>query len=64
MPVQILRGGIVSDGDERQQQEIEEERQYRTLEALQRVDSGMATHDDVLFLAAELGLTAHMREVA
>lgn len=56
----------MSDGDERQQQELEEERMQRTLEALTRVDNGTATHDDMTFLASELGVSQHIkqREVA
>lgn len=55
---------IVSDGDERQQQELEEERERLTLEALDRVDRGTATHQDVEFLASELGVRQHIKEVA
>lgn len=44
--------------DFRQQQELEEERMALSLEALHRVDRGLATHDDVLFLASELGLVS------
>lgn len=54
----------MSDGDERQQQELEEERERLTLEALARVDCGTATHEDVVFLAGELGLSTKVREVA
>lgn len=54
----------MSGADFRQQQELEEERQQRAIESLQRVDHGTATHDDVLFLAAELGLTERIKEVA
>lgn len=50
--------------DWRQQQELEEERERRTLEALQRVDNGLATHEDVLFLASELGVTFKQKEIA
>jgi hypothetical protein len=54
----------VNDGDYRQQQQLEEERLQRTLEALNRVDRGTATHDDVTFLASELGVQQHIKEVA
>jgi hypothetical protein len=57
---ETTQGGNVNDGDERQQQELEEERERLTLEALARVDTGLATHDDVLFLASELGLTTRL----
>jgi hypothetical protein len=54
----------MSDGaDWRQQQELEE-RQRRTIEALQRVDRGLATHEDVMFLAEELGVSTYMKEAA
>ena len=61
--------------DERQQQELEEERMMKTLEVLQRVrnsvrysgyygpdDVHFATDDDVRFLAAELGLSSEFKE--
>lgn len=54
----------MSDGDYRQQQELEEERVERTIEAIRRVDNGTATHDDAEFLAAELGVKPYIREVA
>ncbi len=54
----------MEDGDYRQQQELEEERMQRTLEALRRVDQGIATHDDTEFLAAELGVAQYIKEVA
>ena len=56
----------MNEPDYRQQQELEEEREQRTLETLRRVDHGMATHDDMLLLASELGLSSQIkqREVA
>jgi hypothetical protein len=47
-----------------QQKELEEERERLTLEALQRVDQGLATHDDVVFLARELGISIKQLEAA
>lgn len=43
--------------DERQQQELQEERECRSLEALFRVAKGMSDLADAQFLASELGLT-------
>jgi hypothetical protein len=54
----------MDDGDYRQQQEAEEERMMETIEVLNRVDRGLATHDDVEFLAAELGLSTKIKEAA
>ena len=48
--------------DFRMQQELEEERMMRSLKVLRRVDRGMATHDDVMFLASELGLTTEFQQ--
>lgn len=44
------------EDDYRQQQELDEEREIRTLDALRRVDQGIADHKDVEFLASELGI--------
>jgi hypothetical protein len=52
------------DDNWRWQQELEEEREQKTLEALDRVDKGLATHTDVEFLASELGLTARLKHAA
>ena len=54
----------MTGADYRQQQELQEERETLTLEALERVDNGMATHEDVLFLAGELGITYKRKEAA
>ena len=54
----------MSDDDFRWQQEAEEEREQKTLESLARVDQGLATHDDALFLASELGLSTRLRKAA
>lgn len=50
--------------DYRQQQELEEERMRETEDVLRRVDSGLATHDDVEFLARELGVPLKHKEAA
>ena len=50
--------------DFRQQQELEEEREQRTVEALARADRGMATHEDIAFLASELGISIKQLEAA
>ena len=47
---------IREDGDYRQQQELEEERQQKILRALNRVASGVSTHRDARLLAAECGI--------
>jgi hypothetical protein len=44
------------------QQELEQERMQRTLEALQRVATGTSTSDDAAFLASELGLSNQWRQ--
>lgn len=54
----------MNEADYRQQQELEEERLQKTLESLHRVDNGTATHQDVEFLAAELGVRHYIKEVA
>jgi hypothetical protein len=54
----------MDDGDYRQQQELEEERMLHTIEVLERIDNGLATHEDVEFLASELGLSTFVREAA
>lgn len=43
--------------DFRMQQELEEERMALSLEILQRIERGVATHADMIFLASELGLS-------
>lgn len=53
----------MSDDDMRQQQELEAERMRRGIDVLQRVDRGTTTHDDLLYLAAELGLLADFQRV-
>jgi hypothetical protein len=55
---------MMDDCDERWQQELEQERMEKTLEALERVDRGLATHDDAEFLASELGLSAFVKQAA
>lgn len=52
------------DDNWRWQQELEEEREQRTLEALDRIDKGHQTHDDVEFLASELGVKLTQRRAA
>lgn len=42
--------------DERQQQELEEERMASELDALRRIEAA-GLHDVAMFLAADLGLT-------
>ena len=48
----------MSDGDYRQQQELEEERQQRIMEILERVRTGTTTEEDASVLAHELGIIA------
>ena len=47
---------IQEDGDYRQQQELEEERQQKIMRSLDRVASGVSTHRDARLLAAECGI--------
>ena len=49
--------------DQRQQQEVEEERFMFILGVLQRVKRGTSTEADALFLASELGLTVEYRQL-
>ena len=48
--------------DERQQQELEEERMFSILGVLQRVKRGTSTEKDALFLASEMGLTTQFKQ--
>lgn len=54
----------MNGADWRQQQELEEEREQKTIEALARADRGMATHEDIEFLASELGISIKQVEAA
>ena len=48
---------IREDGDYRQQQELEEERQQKIVRALDRVASGVSSVRDARLLASEIGIS-------
>ena len=48
--------------DWRQQEELEQERQLKLLEVLQKISRGLGTSGDALYLATELGLTTEWRQ--
>jgi hypothetical protein len=54
----------MSGADWQQQAELEAEREQRTIEALARADRGQATHEDIEFLAGELGISIKQLEAA